>query len=172
MRSSACCATRAPDGDAGRLFGGWNVKDLAPNRLPRSIAALIFLITACAPTGGGDTVRPNTTGETASRPANDNARGEVLFRKCVSCHSLKKNGRNKVGPRPHGLFGRISGSVADYKYSRALGRARIVWNEDTLDAYLADTTGMVPGTKMYAYMSRERDRADLIAFLRAATGTR
>lgn len=96
-------------------------------------------------------------------------RGIKLFRKCVSCHSLERNGPNKVGPRLHGLFGRVSGAVPDFKYSPSLRAARIVWDEDSLGLYLANTTAMVPGTKMYAFMSRERDRTDLVAYLREAT---
>ena len=97
-------------------------------------------------------------------------RGAKLFAKCQACHTLEADGRNKVGPRLYGLFGRLSGSVADYQYSEALERAKIVWNEDSLDTFLAGTTEMVPGTKMYAGMARREDRRALIAFLKEATG--
>ena len=128
-----------------------------------------------AAAGDVDQATAGDVDQAASGDVDQAAFGDVehgmrLFRKCVSCHSLEKNGPNKVGPRLHGLFGRVSGSVSDYKFSRALKKARIVWDEAALDMYLADTTAMVPGTKMYAYMSRHRDRADLIAFLKKATG--
>lgn len=102
----------------------------------------------------------------------DIERGEQLFRKCVSCHTLEADGRNRVGPRLHGLFGRSAGSVPDYLYSDALRQSGIVWTEQTLDAYLKDAEAFVPGTKMYGGLSQDEDRADLIAYLRRATSER
>ncbi|MGQ0662549.1 MAG: c-type cytochrome [Pseudomonadota bacterium] len=108
-------------------------------------------------------------GPAAAAAAGDPARGERLWRKCVSCHTLEPGGRNRVGPRLHGVFGRVAGSVPDYRYSAALRASGIVWTEDTLDAYLKDSESFVPGTKMYGGLSLERDRVDLIAFLKRAT---
>lgn len=103
--------------------------------------------------------------------AADPMRGEQIFRKCVSCHTIEVNGRNRVGPRLHGLFGRQAGGVADFRYSDALKSSGIIWNEQTLDAYLKDAEAFVPGTKMYGGLSLDQDRADLIAYLKTATGT-
>lgn len=103
-------------------------------------------------------------------PAADLTRGEQLFRKCVSCHTLEANGRNRVGPRLHGLFGRQAGGVADFRYSEALKNSGIIWTEQTLNAYLKDSEAFVPGTKMYGGLSLDQDREDLIAYLKSATG--
>lgn len=102
--------------------------------------------------------------------AADLGRGEELYRKCQSCHTLEANGRNRAGPRLHGLFGRVAGGVADYRYSEALKGSGIIWTEQTLDAYLKDSEAFVPGTKMYGGLSQDQDREDLIAYLRGATG--
>ncbi len=85
----------------------------------------------------------------ATADAADAARGEQIYRKCVSCHTLEANGRNRVGPRLHGLFGRVAGSISDFRYSEAVKGSGIVWNELTLDAYLKDSEAFIPGTKMY-----------------------
>jgi cytochrome c len=101
--------------------------------------------------------------------AADPARGEQLWRKCASCHTLDANGRNRAGPRLHGVFGRAAGSVPNYSYSDALKKSGIVWSDATLDAYIKDAEAFVPGTKMYGGLSQDADREDLLAFLREAT---
>ena len=107
----------------------------------------------------------------AAAPADaaDPERGEQLWRKCASCHTLEPNGRNRAGPRLHGIFGRTAGGVADYPYSEALKKSGIVWTEETLNAYIKDAEAFVPGTKMYGGLSQDADRADLLAFLKQAT---
>ena len=42
----------------------------------------------------------------------------------------------------------------------------LVWDESTLDAYVADPESVVPGTRMSSPPIRDaQDRADLIAYL-------
>ncbi len=138
-------------------------------RLPIGALAAIAVATSSvlgACQNGDAQVAATSTGPTST---GNIERGRKLFRKCVSCHSLERDGPNKVGPRLYGLFGRVSGAVHDFKYSPALKAARISWDEDSLGLYLANTTAMVPGTKMYAFMSRQQDRTDLVAYLREAT---
>lgn len=99
----------------------------------------------------------------------DATRGKEIFRKCATCHTLESGGRNRVGPRLTGLFGRTAGAVGDFRYTDALKHSGIVWNESTLDAYLKDSEAFVPGTKMYGGLTLDSDRADLIAYLKTAT---
>lgn len=56
-----------------------------------------------------------------------------------------------------------------FPYSAAMRRSRIVWNEKSLDRFLADPLKAVPGTAMgYAGIPDPRERADLIAYLKEA----
>ena len=82
---------------------------------------------------------------TPSFASGDAAHGATIYRECMICHSLDKNG---VGPRHRGVFGRKAGSVPDYDYSAALKGADIVWNETTLDQWLTNPQTLVPGTKI------------------------
>jgi len=58
----------------------------------------------------------------------------------------------------------------DYVYSPALKKAKIVWDQQSLDKWLTDPDALVPGTDMYFFVSRPQERLDLIAFLRQMSG--
>jgi cytochrome c len=99
----------------------------------------------------------------AANAAGDAARGEALYEGCQDCHSLDKN---DVGPRHRGVYGRKAGSLPDYNYSDALKNANLVWNDQTLDQWLADPQKFLPGAKMFYHLDKEQDRADVIEFLK------
>lgn len=97
----------------------------------------------------------------------DAARGKDVFeRRCVGCHSLDQN---REGPRLRGVFGRISGSVADFMYSSALKKAHITWNETTLDQWLSEPDALVPGNDMEFRVPRAQERSDLVRYLQEST---
>lgn len=99
-----------------------------------------------------------------SAAAGDATRGEQLYeQRCGACHGLDAD---RVGPRHRGVFGRAAGSVAGFAYSPALMRARMTWNETTLDAWLADPERLLPGQRMGYSVPEPGDRADIIAYLR------
>ena len=103
----------------------------------------------------------------AAQPG-DAQRGGMLYEsRCIACHSLEAN---RVGPLHRGVFKRRAGGVRDYDYSPALKKAGIVWNEKTLDAWLADPEKAVPGQKMGYQVPDAKDRTDLIAFLKRESG--
>lgn len=99
-------------------------------------------------------------------PAGDAARGEALYSRCFACHSLETD---RTGPRHCGLLGRRAGSVPGFDYSKAMRASGIVWTAQSLDRFLAAPLAVVPGTSMgYAGIASAQERADLIAYLRAA----
>lgn len=94
-------------------------------------------------------------------------RGEQLYdRRCGACHSLDQN---RVGPRHRGVYGRKAGAVSDFRYSKALKELDIVWNEETLNAWLADPTAFAPGTAMGFRLKDEEERKAIIAYLKSAS---
>lgn len=95
--------------------------------------------------------------------------GEAVYARCLACHAL---GYDRTGPRHCGLFGRRAGSVKGFVYSDAMKRSKIVWNEKTLDLFLADPVKTIPGTAMgYAGVKDGKERADLIAYLKQANAS-
>lgn len=100
----------------------------------------------------------------SARPAVDGAK--LYQAKCASCHSVDAN---KIGPAHRGVFGRASGTAPGYSYSAALAKAKIVWNDATLDQWLSGPQKMVKGSKMFLVVNRPEERAAIIAFLKAQT---
>lgn len=102
--------------------------------------------------------------EEIHRGVGDPSRGEGLFeRRCTGCHALSEN---HEGPRLQGVYGRAAGSVPDFAYSPALMKTHVVWDESSLDKWLADPDAFIPGNAMDFQVSKPEERQDLIAFLR------
>jgi len=104
----------------------------------------------------------------------DTARGERVFQRCYACHSVKPEESNLPGPNLGGVFGRRAGSLPGFDFSPAMIEAglrrHIVWTRKTLDAFLADPAGLVPGTTMaMPGLSKAEERRDLIDYLEKAT---
>lgn len=104
-----------------------------------------------------------------ARPAfadGDADKGAALYQsRCTACHALDYNG---VGPAHRGVFGRHAGRAPGYAYSDALKSADVVWNETTLDRWLADPEQFIRGQKMGVNVAEAAARADLIAYLKRA----
>jgi cytochrome c len=96
------------------------------------------------------------------------ARGKLLFEKrCTGCHALASN---HEGPRLQGVYGRTSGTAPGFAYSAAVKKARIVWDENTLDKWLTDPDALIPGNEMDFLVSRPSERKDLISYLKRSSG--
>ncbi len=73
--------------------------------------------------------------------------GARVFNQCKACHTLDA-GVNRVGPSLAGLDGRTAGTVEGFRYSDAMKDSGIVWNEETLEGYLANPREYLPGNRM------------------------
>jgi cytochrome c len=96
----------------------------------------------------------------------DIASGEKIFKKCASCHSINKGGKNKIGPALYNVVGRAVGGASDYKYSKALASYDKEWTFEELNGFLKKPSSYLKGTKMsYAGLRKEKDRASIIKYL-------
>ncbi len=92
--------------------------------------------------------------------------GEKIFKKCAACHSIVKDGKNKIGPALYNVVGRQVGGVSDYKYSKALAGYEKSWTFEELNGFLLKPAKWIKGTKMaYAGLRKEEDRASIIKYL-------
>jgi cytochrome c len=99
--------------------------------------------------------------------AQDLAAGETSFRKCLPCHAVGPDARNKVGPLLNGLDGRKSGTIEGYSYTDANKNSNITWGDETFKEYIKDPRAKIPGTKMiFAGIKNDKEITDLWAFLK------
>ncbi len=100
------------------------------------------------------------------RAARSDAPKKAAFDQCAVCHST--DGSNGTGPTLKGVFGRQSGTVAGFRYSRAMRGAGIRWDEKTLDQYLSSPQEFIAGNVMpFSGVDDPTERASIIAYLRA-----
>jgi cytochrome c len=96
-------------------------------------------------------------------------KGTATYRLCAACHSLQP-GMHLSGPSLANLWGKRAATTPDFgRYTDALKKTGIVWDENTLYAWVADPQAMVPGTTMtFRGIENDESRANLVAFLRLA----
>lgn len=99
----------------------------------------------------------------------DAAEGENVFKKCKACHQVGEGAKNRVGPILNGVVGRAAGANPDFKYSKPMlekAGEGLVWDEESLTAFLAKPKDFIKGTKMsFAGLKDEDDIENVIAYL-------
>jgi cytochrome c len=96
--------------------------------------------------------------------AADAAHGKVVFQTCAACHSDKPDA---IGPSLRGVYGRKSAALQDFRYSNAMMRANLTWDDANLKAYIKDPQAKVKGNRMpFGGLSSDADIDDVIAFLK------
>lgn len=102
------------------------------------------------------------------------AAGEALFRQCASCHQIGEGAVNRTGPQLNKTYGAPVGSHEGFRYSPAFvaaGESGMVWDDETLTAFLLDPRGTISGNRMaFRGLRSADDAAAMIAYLRAAGG--
>jgi|TARA_B100000214_G_scaffold196286_1_gene142071 cytochrome c len=92
--------------------------------------------------------------------------GEKVFKKCKACHSIKEGGGNKIGPKLWSVMFRPVGSIADYKYSKALSEYKKEWTWEEMNGFLIKPAAWIKGNKMgFAGLKSEKDRASVLLYL-------
>lgn len=136
-------------------------------------AALCFsLLAACGQSGdstpaslGPDATVPPAS-PTAAMADGAGSPRPASFAQCATCHAVQA-GKNGIGPSLAGVFDAKAGHIGNYAYSSAMRGSGLVWDEPTLDAYIAQPMAKVPGTKMsFPGVKDAGQRAEIIAYLK------
>lgn len=103
----------------------------------------------------------------AAPPKGDPVLGKKVFMRCIACHAVAPAAAAKMGPNLAGVVGRKAGVAPGFKYSAAMKKANLKWDEATLDKWLTKPSTLVPGTSMaFAGVPNADERAAVIAYLK------
>jgi len=101
----------------------------------------------------------------------DAAKGKKIFNKCKACHAVGDAAKNKIGPVLTGIVDSQAGQNPDFKYSAGLieaAEAGLIWNAESLTAFLTNPKDFMDGTKMsFAGLRKESDIENIIAYLQS-----
>jgi cytochrome c len=134
-----------------------------------NVRVLVLFAAAVASPGGGAL-------------AQDAAKGEQVFKQCMTCHRMGPDAKNLVGPVLTGVIGRQSGTAPGFSYStlnKSAGENGLVWSDDLIMQYLPDPNAFLKkfltdkgkpdlatgSTKMAFKLADEQQRKDVIAYI-------
>lgn len=101
---------------------------------------------------------PRSTGAAVTEPA--------AFAVCKACHAVEP-GKHGIGPSLAGIWGEKAGDVPGFEFSQQMKDSGLVWNQASLDRYLTDPRGTVPGTKMaFGGVKDATKRQEIIDYIR------
>ena len=100
-------------------------------------------------------------------------KGEKVFKKCKACHQVGDGAKNKTGPHLNNVMGRTFGGIDGFRYSKTMakmGEEGVVWNEETLAAFLAKPKAYVKKTKMsFSGLKKDSDIAAVTEYLKSVS---
>ncbi|WP_319517752.1 c-type cytochrome [uncultured Martelella sp.] len=119
---------------------------------------------------GGAPAKPEETPIAVLLANADADAGARVFKRCQACHTDTEGGPNKVGPNLWNIVNRPIATHEGFSYSAAMQEfsngGEKQWTYENLDVFIKAPKKDVPGTAMgFAGLSRDEDRADLIAYL-------
>lgn len=142
----------------------------------RTVALLVLVLTLGGCGGDESSVGGEATAsaETAAPPAGpsleeagcDVERASKVVEQCKVCHSVEAGAANLTGPNLYGVVGRAAASKDGFAYSKVLRESGIVWDLETLDAFLASPLTYLPNNRMaFGGVTNADDRRAIVCLL-------
>jgi len=145
--------------------------------IKKAVLVAAFIIPAIA------LVSPRDGWAAGEGSGGDPAKGEQIFKQCMTCHRIGPDAKNMVGPVLTGVIGRQSGTAPGFSYSdlnKHSGENGLVWSEDLIFQYLPDPNAFLKKfltdkgkedlatgtTKMTFKLANEQQRKDVIAYIK------
>lgn len=130
------------------------------------ILGAIFLMVACNQNKSevveSEEPAQESTSELKVKAKKEISEGQKLFILCSACHNLKKGEPHKVGPSLYGIFGKKAGIQEGFNYTEELKNSGIVWDKETLRAWLENPADFIPGTSMAFVGIDDKERQDIL----------
>jgi len=135
-----------------------------------------FFLISCG--GGESSVTPPTLQKTAetvditpvSSQITPMEHGAKIYKRCRSCHTLSEGERHKVGPNLWAVYGTKAGSKDGFKYSKAMAASNVIWDAETMDAYIKKPSEFMKGNRMsFVGLKKQEDRDALQLYMKAQT---
>lgn len=108
-------------------------------------------------------------GTASAQAAGDAKAGEQVFKKCMACHAVGPDAKNKIGPALNGIVGEKPGAVEGYKFSsgfQSWAEGKPGWNTAMLTEWLSNPRAVVKGTKMsFPGLKKPEDLTNVITYL-------
>lgn len=97
-------------------------------------------------------------------------KGERVFLRCQSCHTLGEGEVHLTGPNLHGLFGAKAGTKEGYAFSEALKNSNVTWDRASLNQWIESPQSLIAGNKMaFVGLKSADDREAVIQYLEETT---
>ncbi len=115
-------------------------------------------------------VLPWTPARAQSPPVAPVTAGAAVFKEhCSRCHDDNAT-RQSYGPSLAGIIGRKAATQEGFAYSDALKSSGLVWTEEAVRAWIANNTGLLPGTRMrHVGITDPGEQDTLLAYLKSLT---
>jgi cytochrome c len=105
-----------------------------------------------------------------SAAAGDATRGAKIFQQCATCHSVKA-GEHLTGPSLAHVWNQKAATVSGFqRYSEALKKSGVTWNDKSLDQWLTSPERFIPGNSMtFPGLKEAAAREDVITYLKSVS---